>query len=173
MCLKCDLGFPDKSSLLKHLVDIHKKNLQCSKCQEMFLHIKKHEKSCGSEYLKAKAFNAKIELSCQKCDFIGKNAQTIVKHSYSHNSCLRCQKDVSNKDVLMKHLVDVHNRIIKCKICDGNFLHLKKHEKLCGSKPPDKVKIDTPKKCNICNANLSNQKNLRRHIKRNHQPEFE
>jgi len=110
-CSKCNRKFKDKSSLNKHISDVHeqKKPYFCVKCDKTFkrkTHLMEHKVVHSADY----------KFSCDICGkkFGYKNA--MQRHKLIHTEseiikCLFCGKDFKGKYSYKKHVKNFHTAI--------------------------------------------------------------
>ena len=139
--LNCYKQFQDKPSLLSHLSQVHKKAIDCHKCNKKWLHLQSHLRSCKPEQQQQRN-----ELVCAICDFKTNGANLMTKHSYKHNNCYKCQMDFEDRDQLLVHIEQSHdNKSVKCPKCSKLFLRLREHVQSC-----DPTRTKYPKKMKSC-----------------------
>ena len=108
-CDRCGKSFSSKSQLNKHFLLAHEKDprLTCDKCGAVYLsrdNLKAHIETCQSD---------EENHLCEMCDKRYKSKQTLTEHLRSTHGILPWNKLSS----------DGSKSMLKCKICESDFLH--------------------------------------------------
>ncbi|XP_023335502.1 gastrula zinc finger protein XlCGF26.1 [Eurytemora carolleeae] len=115
--------------------------------------------------------------TCSNCDKVFKYATLCKLHmkrtcNYKNHKCDICELDFTTLKLLKEHTVRSHNLVcsseeipsLKCNECETDFISKKDLVQHVES-----VHSGTKYSCDICNASLSNERNLKRHIKYVHE----
>ena len=193
-CNICYKNFHNWCSKEMHVQCVHKKDesekFKCSSCSKSFM-----SKTSLEYHMDITHSETKPVLTCERCKktfhhkiTLRRHIQSIHDHSKSKPKCDLCEKSFSRKDKLINHIAKVHhlhdiefaraekdlkqdNGSYKCNRCskifigDGAFKDLKVH---LINKCKDPVEIQ----CEECGKLFSNQFNLKRHIKIEHNTEI-
>ena len=163
-CEVCESCYKTKGDLKKHVIRKHDPNeerMECTKCFIKVLNIIEHTK---------RAHFTGTPFSCEICTKSYKARKYLKRHLLTHKTktftynCPLCNKSFSDAVDLKSHKeshisISNQNRLA-CNICEqlyprrGLLTHMKSHK--------------TGVICNICNAVLANQTNLKGHIAQKH-----
>ena len=167
-CSMCDMIFPYKSSLKRHLGAKH--DLPCSVCDKIF-----SQKNSLIRHLET--MHGIKRLSCQFCDKVfaykwDLDVHTVKEHMGGDSNrlakltCFLCGKIFAHKEAVNKHLKTVHgNKEFTCRLCDKAYTSKwnldchteKKHSYMLG---------DTT--CSQCDKIFPHKYSLIRHIETVH-----
>ena len=175
------------------------KPLQCAKCNKIYKtlgQLKKHKYRCPPP--------PKLILKCDDCEeeFLGQ--YYLYKHMRDNHTvmpqCSICEKVLSDKKALKKHIKFVHQKIksYECSICCKRFVSItltERHKKqvheriknfecsLCHKKFPQAQNLEwhmrgvheklKPYQCDICGMNFAQSASLSTHYKNIHQKKKE
>ena len=133
-CNICNKSFTSNTGLGIHIREVHEglrnRNHQCDICQKKFTNPKKLWEHHNSNH------ETTEEFSCELCGkiflssyYLRNHVQNV--HGEKKHHCSICDKWFSTKAGVEIHIKGVHNKIRDqyCKICETNYVDLRKHIK--------------------------------------------
>ena len=198
-CEKCEFTCKSTAQLFEHIVKNHspktkqKKMYKCHKCGVEF----ESEILLNSHTASLSIHGNTIE--CEKCHFscktTAKLSEHIVKNHSPKKQLYKCQVcsgvEFESEILLNSHIASIHYEMIKCEICDLNFIskeelweHLDKyhdwkllHEcNACGAEFENKVLLNShivndhcKIKCEFCDSRFISEAQLGEHMDKEHE----
>lgn len=190
----------DKLIVKPKFISADKKAIQCEKCKKIFnkitnfkLHITEHPECYVKQYFCTVCHDAfssihdlrlHLELhtkdtlfQCNHCNKPFTTAQYLKFHIVSQHQkpfkCELCKMTFGYRHYLSAHLDtkhDGHGRECKCKTCTEHFQSIRRPKKKTTNITKDEVIID--QKCNVCDKEFSNSKDLETHSILKHQRQY-
>ncbi|CAH2065000.1 unnamed protein product, partial [Iphiclides podalirius] len=127
-CQYCRVKFTQNSHFFRHMTSNHQAQqaeatFECNECQIVFTKKTTLDIHCQKRHqLKSKS-------KCDSCAITFKSRYCLRRHlklkqMMAENSCLKCQKKFTNKELLAKHVLNKHtfkNATFQCDHCSLKF----------------------------------------------------
>ena len=202
-CEKCHFSCKSTAKLSEHIVKNHSPKKQLYKCQVCI----------GVEFDTETLLNSHIasihtsNIECEKCEFSCKSTAQLVEHNVKNHSpkkqkvvdvakqvhkCQVCSGVEFESEILLNsHIASIHYEMIKCEICELNFIskeelweHLDKYHEwkllhecnACGAEFENKVLLNShivnehcKIKCEFCESKFISEAQLGEHMDKEHE----
>lgn len=127
-CQYCRLKFTQNSQFFRHMTSNHEiqqkaATFECNECQIVFSRKSNLDIHCQTHH------QVKSKSKCESCAITFKSKYCLRRHLklkqiLQENTCLKCQKKFTNKDLLDKHVHNKHmykNIMFQCDVCSLKF----------------------------------------------------